>query len=186
MSGPRPPTGPWRALMVVRVSRGREVHVRTEGQKRYGITNEVATHLFADKIVTAAPGFNAGTGRHIRAQQASDWCVGGRDACAGPATCPCSLVSLTCSLDAVCLVCAGRATGKQNGKASLAVMTRARRSSSNNARHESTARVPRAVLAHVGPAAYLLFPSKSSRQRRQLPCATRGRHMFSPFHCQFA
>ena len=50
-----------------------EVHVRTEGQKRYGITNEVATHLFADKIVTAAPGFNAGTGRHIRAQQASDW-----------------------------------------------------------------------------------------------------------------
>ena len=53
----------------------REVHVRTQGQKRYGITNEVATHLFADKIVTAAPGFNAGTGRHIRAQQASDWCV---------------------------------------------------------------------------------------------------------------
>jgi hypothetical protein len=47
--------------------------VRTKGQKRYGITNEVATHLFADNIVTAAPGFNAGTGRHIRAQQAYDW-----------------------------------------------------------------------------------------------------------------
>jgi len=50
-----------------------EEHVRTKGQRRYGITNEVATHLFADNIVTAAPGFNAGTGRHIRAQQAFDW-----------------------------------------------------------------------------------------------------------------
>ncbi len=47
--------------------------MRTKGQKRYGITNEVAPHLFADNIVTAAPGFNAGTGRHIRAQQAYDW-----------------------------------------------------------------------------------------------------------------
>ena len=47
--------------------------MRTKGQKRYGITNEVATHLFADNIVTAAPGFNAGTGRHIRAKQAYVW-----------------------------------------------------------------------------------------------------------------
>jgi hypothetical protein len=51
----------------------RELHVRTKGQARKGITNTVATHLFADNIVTAAPGFNAGTGRHIRAQQAVDW-----------------------------------------------------------------------------------------------------------------
>jgi hypothetical protein len=48
-------------------------HVRTKGQQRTGITNAVGTHLFADNIVTAAPGFNAGTGRHIRAQQGIDW-----------------------------------------------------------------------------------------------------------------
>ena len=46
---------------------------RSEDQKRPGITNSVATHLFSDNIVTAAPGFNAGMGRHIRAQQYSDW-----------------------------------------------------------------------------------------------------------------
>ena len=48
-------------------------HVRTDGQTAPGVTNQVATHLFADNIVTAAPGFNAGTGRHTRAQQAVDW-----------------------------------------------------------------------------------------------------------------
>ena len=69
------------AACVVAACRCRQVHVRTAGQKRYGITNEAATHLFADKIVTAAPGFNAGTGRHIRAQQASDWCVKRVPAC---------------------------------------------------------------------------------------------------------
>jgi hypothetical protein len=46
---------------------------RTDDQKRPGITNSVATHLFSDNIVTAAPGFNAGMGRHIRAQQYADW-----------------------------------------------------------------------------------------------------------------
>ncbi len=30
-------------------------------------------HLFDDNIVAAAPGFNAGTGRHVRTQQAADW-----------------------------------------------------------------------------------------------------------------
>jgi hypothetical protein len=48
-------------------------YIRLENQKRPGITNSVATHLFSDNIVTAAPGFNAGMGRHIRAQQYSDW-----------------------------------------------------------------------------------------------------------------
>eukprot|EP00960_Hanusia_phi_P054009 762521-Hanusia_phi.AAC.9 len=49
------------------------VHVREDKDKREGITNQVATHLFADHIVPAAPGFNAGMGRHVRAQQAYDW-----------------------------------------------------------------------------------------------------------------
>jgi hypothetical protein len=48
-------------------------HVRTKGEKRTGITNAVATHLFADRIITAAPGFNAGSGRHIRTQEGIDW-----------------------------------------------------------------------------------------------------------------
>eukprot|EP00960_Hanusia_phi_P066649 766443-Hanusia_phi.AAC.4 len=32
-----------------------------------------ATHLFADHIAPTAPGFNAGMGRRVRAQQAYDW-----------------------------------------------------------------------------------------------------------------
>ena len=49
-------------------------HGRDEdGKGRPGITNSVASHLFTDNIVTAQPGFNAGMGRHIRAQQWSDW-----------------------------------------------------------------------------------------------------------------
>jgi len=38
-----------------------------------GITNSVASQLFEDTIVKAAPGFNAGLGRHTRAQEAEDW-----------------------------------------------------------------------------------------------------------------
>lgn len=38
-----------------------------------GITNSVGLGLFADNIVPAAPGFNAGTGRHVRAQEAADY-----------------------------------------------------------------------------------------------------------------
>lgn len=48
-------------------------HGRNEDEKRPGITNSVASHLFSDNIVTAAPGFNAGLGRHVRAQQYADW-----------------------------------------------------------------------------------------------------------------
>jgi len=46
---------------------------RSDEEKRPGITNSVATHLFADNIVQAAPGFNAGLGRHVRAQQYQDY-----------------------------------------------------------------------------------------------------------------
>jgi hypothetical protein len=70
---PYPPRSLSPSCLFVSSGMRREEHVRTKGQRRYGITNEVATHLFADNIVTAAPGFNAGTGRHIRAQQAFDW-----------------------------------------------------------------------------------------------------------------
>jgi len=38
-----------------------------------GITNSLARTLFADNIVKAAPGFNAGMGRHVRAQEYADY-----------------------------------------------------------------------------------------------------------------
>ena len=40
---------------------------------RAGVSNFVAPHLFDDAIVPAQAGFNAGMGRHVRVQQASDW-----------------------------------------------------------------------------------------------------------------
>ncbi len=42
-------------------------------EPRAGISNFVAPHLFDDAIVPAQAGFNAGLGRHVRVQQASDW-----------------------------------------------------------------------------------------------------------------
>jgi len=38
-----------------------------------GLTDALGRHLFRDNIVKAVPGFNAGLGRHVRAQQFSDW-----------------------------------------------------------------------------------------------------------------
>jgi hypothetical protein len=53
---------------------GGDAHVRRAPEDvRPGLTNQVGSHLFSDSIVTAAPGFNAGTGRHIRAQEGLDW-----------------------------------------------------------------------------------------------------------------
>ena len=43
------------------------------GAPRAGVSNFVAPHLFDDAIVPAQAGFNAGMGRHVRVQQASDW-----------------------------------------------------------------------------------------------------------------
>jgi hypothetical protein len=33
----------------------------------------IAEHMFDDNIVAAAPGFNAGVGRHTRTQETTDW-----------------------------------------------------------------------------------------------------------------
>ncbi|KAJ1493187.1 hypothetical protein T484DRAFT_1879560 [Baffinella frigidus] len=45
-----------------------------QGTSSPGLTDDiVGRHLFRDNIVSAAPGFNAGLGRHVRAQQYSDW-----------------------------------------------------------------------------------------------------------------
>ena len=50
-----------------------EDHARQASQEKPGVTNRIAKHLFQDNIVKAEDGFNAGLGRHTRAQQAADW-----------------------------------------------------------------------------------------------------------------
>mmetsp|Transcript_19063 Transcript_19063/g.47962 ORF Transcript_19063/g.47962 Transcript_19063/m.47962 type:complete len:95 (+) Transcript_19063:529-813(+) len=45
----------------------------SDGKTQPGITNTLGPRLFSDNIVNAAPGFNAGMGRHVRAQQWADW-----------------------------------------------------------------------------------------------------------------
>lgn len=53
---------------------GGDEHVRRKPEDvRPGLSNQLGSHLFRDTIVKAAPGFNAGTGRHIRAQEGLDW-----------------------------------------------------------------------------------------------------------------
>ena len=53
---------------------GGDEHIRRRPQDvRPGLSNQLGSHLFRDTIVKAAPGFNAGTGRHIRAQEGLDW-----------------------------------------------------------------------------------------------------------------
>ena len=52
---------------------GGEDHAREGADERRGITNRVGKRLFQDNIVKAEAGFNAGLGRHTRAQQQADW-----------------------------------------------------------------------------------------------------------------
>jgi hypothetical protein len=49
------------------------MHRRGADKAVPGITNSLARTLFADNIVKAAPGFNAGMGRHVRAQEYADY-----------------------------------------------------------------------------------------------------------------
>lgn len=53
---------------------GQYAHIRRDpAAERPGLTNRLGSRLFRDTIVEAAPGFNAGTGRHVRAQEGVDW-----------------------------------------------------------------------------------------------------------------
>jgi len=53
---------------------GGDAHIgRSAKDTRPGLSNQLGSHLFSDAIVSAAPGFNAGTGRHTRAQEGLDW-----------------------------------------------------------------------------------------------------------------